>query len=45
MLSAFITKAVIAQSLDESAKDARTAHVRVHHDADHQSVIQIPIVR
>ena len=28
---------------DETAKDARTAHVQVHHDATHASTIQIPL--
>lgn len=29
---------------DETAKDARTAHVTVLHDADHPSALEIPIV-
>jgi putative CocE/NonD family hydrolase len=29
---------------DETAKDARTAHVMVYHDASHSSVLEIPIV-
>src|SRR5438067_486876 len=28
---------------DETAKDARTAHVKVYHDAQHASAIQLPI--
>jgi putative CocE/NonD family hydrolase len=30
---------------DETAKDARTAHVTLYHDADHPSALEIPIVR
>jgi hypothetical protein len=30
---------------DESAKDARTAHITVYHDAQHPSVIELPVVR
>ncbi len=30
---------------DETAKDARTAHVTLYHDAEHPSVLEIPIVR
>ena len=30
---------------DETARDARTAHVTVLHDADHPSALEIPIVR
>jgi putative CocE/NonD family hydrolase len=29
---------------DETAKDARTAHVAVYHDAEHPSALEIPIV-
>jgi predicted acyl esterase len=29
---------------EESGKDARTAHVTVYHDADHPSVLKIPVV-
>ncbi|HEV2045193.1 MAG TPA: CocE/NonD family hydrolase [Chthoniobacterales bacterium] len=28
---------------DETAKDARTAHVKVYHDAQHASVLQLPL--
>jgi uncharacterized protein len=28
---------------DETAKDARTCHVQVHHDAEHASAIQLPL--
>ena len=28
---------------DETAKDARTCHVQVHHDAQHASAIQLPL--
>jgi predicted acyl esterase len=28
---------------DETAKDARTAHVQVYHDAIHASTMQIPL--
>ena len=28
---------------DETAKDARTAHVQIYHDADHASSIQLPL--
>lgn len=28
----------------ESGKDARTAHVTVYHDAEHESFLEIPIV-
>jgi putative CocE/NonD family hydrolase len=28
---------------DETAKDAQTAHIRIHHDAAHASAIQIPV--
>jgi putative CocE/NonD family hydrolase len=28
---------------DETAKDARTAHIQVHHDATHASTIQLPL--
>jgi uncharacterized protein len=28
---------------DETAKDARTAHVNVHHDGTHASLIQLPL--
>ena len=28
---------------DETAKDARTAHIQIHHDAAHASMIQIPL--
>ena len=30
---------------DETAKDARTAHITLYHDAGHPSVLEIPIVR
>ena len=30
---------------EESGKDARTAHVVVHHDARHQSSLEIPVVK
>jgi uncharacterized protein len=30
---------------EESAKDARTAHVTVYHDAAHPSVLEIPVVK
>jgi putative CocE/NonD family hydrolase len=30
---------------DETARDARTAHVTVYHDAEHPSALEIPIVR
>jgi predicted acyl esterase len=29
---------------DETAKDARTAHVAVYHDAEHPSALEIPVV-
>jgi len=29
---------------DETAKDARTAHVVLYHDAEHPSALEIPIV-
>jgi hypothetical protein len=32
---------VVAQ---ESAKDARTAHVTLYHDAEHPSYLEIPVV-
>jgi putative CocE/NonD family hydrolase len=28
---------------EENAKDARTAHIQIHHDATHASVLQVPI--
>jgi uncharacterized protein len=28
---------------DETAKDARTCHVQVHHDAEHASAVQLPL--
>jgi hypothetical protein len=28
----------------ESAKDARVAHVTVYHDAEHPSVLDLPVV-
>jgi predicted acyl esterase len=28
---------------DETAKDARTAHIQIHHDATHASMIQLPL--
>jgi predicted acyl esterase len=28
---------------NETAKDARTAHVKVHHDATHASTLQLPL--
>lgn len=30
---------------EESGADARTAHVKLYHDADHPSVLEIPVVR
>ena len=30
---------------NETAKDARTAHVAVHHDPEHASVLTLPVVR
>jgi hypothetical protein len=30
---------------DETAKDARTAHVVLYHDAAHLSALEIPIIR
>jgi putative CocE/NonD family hydrolase len=30
---------------DETAKDARTAHVALYHDAEHPSALEIPIVK
>jgi putative CocE/NonD family hydrolase len=30
---------------DETAKDARTAHVVLYHDAEHPSALEIPIVK
>jgi hypothetical protein len=30
---------------EESAKDARTAHITVYHDAQHPSVLEIPVVK
>jgi putative CocE/NonD family hydrolase len=30
---------------NESGKDARTAHVKVYHDREHQSVLTVPITR
>jgi uncharacterized protein len=30
---------------DETAKDARTAHVTVYHDSEHPSSLEIPVVR
>ncbi|HKS73298.1 MAG TPA: CocE/NonD family hydrolase [Terriglobales bacterium] len=30
---------------DETAKDARTAHVTVYHDSEHPSALEIPVVR
>jgi predicted acyl esterase len=29
----------------ETVKDARTAHVKLYHDAEHASFLEIPIVR
>ena len=29
----------------ETAKDARTAHVVLYHDAEHPSALEIPIVK
>ena len=29
---------------DETAKDARTAHIVLYHDAEHPSALEIPIV-
>jgi hypothetical protein len=31
--------------VNETAKDARTAHVTLHHDAEHPSCLEIPIVK
>jgi hypothetical protein len=31
---------IVAQ---ETAKDARTAHVKIHHDAEHASSIEVPL--
>jgi hypothetical protein len=28
---------------DESGKDARTAHVRLFHDAEHASCLEVPV--
>jgi len=28
---------------NETAKDARTAHVKIFHDSDHASMIQLPL--
>jgi uncharacterized protein len=28
---------------EETAKDARTAHVKIYHDAEHASAIQLPL--
>jgi hypothetical protein len=28
---------------EETAKDARTAHVRIYHDAEHASILQLPL--
>jgi len=28
---------------DETAKDARTAHLKVYHDAEHASAIDLPL--
>ena len=33
---------VVAQ---ESAKDARTAHITLYHDAGHESFLEIPVVK
>jgi putative CocE/NonD family hydrolase len=30
---------------DETAKDARTAHITLYHDAEHPSALEIPVVR
>jgi putative CocE/NonD family hydrolase len=30
---------------EESGKDARTAHVRLYHDAEHPSFLELPVVR
>jgi hypothetical protein len=30
---------------DETAKDARTAHITLYHDAAHPSALEIPVVR
>jgi predicted acyl esterase len=30
---------------EESGKDARTAHVKVYHDAEHPSCLEIPVGR
>jgi hypothetical protein len=29
----------------ETAKDARTAHVTLVHDAEHQSALELPVVK
>lgn len=31
--------------LDETAKDARTAHITLYHDSEHPSAFEIPVVR
>ena len=28
---------------EETAKDARTAHVKIHHDSEHPSTIELPL--
>ena len=30
---------------DETARDARTAHVTLHHDAEHPSALELPVVK
>ena len=30
---------------EESAKDARAAHIMAYHDASHSSVLEIPVVK
>jgi hypothetical protein len=30
---------------EESTKDTRTAHTTLHHDASHQSFLEIPVVK
>ena len=30
---------------EETAKDARTAHITVYHDPTHPSVLELPVVR
>ncbi len=28
---------------EETTKDARTAHVKIHHDAEHPSAMEVPL--